>query len=203
MVGWLVGWYFEPSQPQRITSQLKIMFNLSPIYAARRSSNHKLSKNTRHKTIHNIKQKNRRISPFGITRVKKAHKARTWMNEKIFTFGICNVNVNNLISWLRRWDPGVFFFFNIIYCLTKWVQTRCCVKVEVTWRYRPGGKLPYSFTLLRERELQNLFCFCDSLLLCPLYVACYYLPLSPRSWELRTQKLKSHCWEQRAWRFSL
>ena len=41
----LVSWYFEPSQPQRITSWLKTMFSLSPIYSARKSSNHKLSIN--------------------------------------------------------------------------------------------------------------------------------------------------------------
>ena len=46
----LVSWYFEPSQPQRVTSWLKTMFNLSPIYSARKSSNHKLSIN--HKTSH-------------------------------------------------------------------------------------------------------------------------------------------------------
>ena len=40
-----VRWYFEPSQPQRITSWLKTMFNLSPIYSARKSSNPKLSIN--------------------------------------------------------------------------------------------------------------------------------------------------------------
>ena len=28
----LVSWYFEPSQPQRITSGLKTNFNLSPSY---------------------------------------------------------------------------------------------------------------------------------------------------------------------------
>ena len=36
---------FEPSQPQRITPRLKTMFNLSPIHSARKSSNHKFSKN--------------------------------------------------------------------------------------------------------------------------------------------------------------
>ena len=41
----LVSWYFELSQPQRITSRLKTMFNLSPIYFACKSSNHELSKN--------------------------------------------------------------------------------------------------------------------------------------------------------------
>ena len=40
----LVSWYFEPSQPQRITSGLKTMFNLSAIYSACKSSYHKLSK---------------------------------------------------------------------------------------------------------------------------------------------------------------
>ena len=43
--GKLVNWYFQPSQPQRITSRLKTVFNLSPIYSARKSSNHKLFKN--------------------------------------------------------------------------------------------------------------------------------------------------------------
>ena len=41
--GELVSWYFEPSQPQRVTSWLETMVNLSPIYSARKSSNHKLS----------------------------------------------------------------------------------------------------------------------------------------------------------------
>ena len=41
----LVSWYFEPSQPQRINSRLKTMFNLSSIYSERKSSNHKLFKN--------------------------------------------------------------------------------------------------------------------------------------------------------------
>ena len=55
----LVSWYFELSQPQRIASQLKTMFNLSPIYSACKSSNHILSKNHKispdtnlHKTKH-------------------------------------------------------------------------------------------------------------------------------------------------------
>ena len=42
--GQLVSWYFERSQPQRITSRLKTMFHLSPIYSAHKPSNHKLSK---------------------------------------------------------------------------------------------------------------------------------------------------------------
>ena len=36
----VVGWYIEPSQPQRITSGLKTNFNLSPSYSAYKSSNH-------------------------------------------------------------------------------------------------------------------------------------------------------------------
>ena len=46
----LVSWYFEPSQPQKVTSWLKTMFNPSSIYSARKSSNHKLSIN--HKISH-------------------------------------------------------------------------------------------------------------------------------------------------------
>ena len=49
-ISYLVSWYFEPSQPQRVTSWLKTMFNLPPIYSARKSSNHKLSIN--HKISH-------------------------------------------------------------------------------------------------------------------------------------------------------
>ena len=37
----LVSWYFEPSQPQRITPGLKTMFNLSPIYSARQKHQRK------------------------------------------------------------------------------------------------------------------------------------------------------------------
>ena len=40
------------SQPQRITSRLKAMFNLSPIYAARKPSNHKLFKNHKISPVH-------------------------------------------------------------------------------------------------------------------------------------------------------
>ena len=58
------------------------MFNLSPIYSARKSSNHKLSINTKSvltqiyikQSIHKHRTQNfRRISPFGITPVKKKH----------------------------------------------------------------------------------------------------------------------------------
>ena len=60
------------------------MFNLAPIYSARKSSNHKLPINQKishdtnlHKTKHTQTSdtKFRRISPFGITPVEKAHKA--------------------------------------------------------------------------------------------------------------------------------
>ena len=78
-----VSWYFEPSQPQRITSRPKTMFNLSPIYSARKSSNHKLfthpsinpdsnphkkkpKKNHKHRT-----KFFRSISPFSTAPVKK------------------------------------------------------------------------------------------------------------------------------------
>ena len=77
---WLVSWYFEPCQPQRITSRPKTTFNLSPVYTARKSSNHKLSKihkispgtNPRKaKRCINITQNFRRISPFRIAQLKK------------------------------------------------------------------------------------------------------------------------------------
>ena len=62
------------------------MFNLSSIYSARKSSNHTLSITTKlvmtqiymKQNIHKHWTQNlRRISPFGITPVEKAHKART------------------------------------------------------------------------------------------------------------------------------
>ena len=71
------------SQPQKITSRLKTMFNLSPICSARKSSNHKLIQNYKicpdtksHKqNIHKHQTKIfRRISPFGITSLKKIIK---------------------------------------------------------------------------------------------------------------------------------
>ena len=50
----LVRWYFQPSRPQRITSRLKTMFNLSPIYSARKSSNHKLSPKPKNQSWHKV-----------------------------------------------------------------------------------------------------------------------------------------------------
>ena len=57
------------------------MFNLAPIYSACKSSNHKLSINHKishdtnlHKTYKHRTQNVRRISPFSITPVEKAHK---------------------------------------------------------------------------------------------------------------------------------
>ena len=59
----LVSCCFESSQPQRTTSGLKTMFNLSPIYSAHKSSMKKLSQNHEigadtnvQKTYTNIKQ---------------------------------------------------------------------------------------------------------------------------------------------------
>ena len=86
MTNKLVCWYFETSQPQTITSRLKTMFNLSPIYSTCKSSNHSLSKNHKISPDTNLHEQNihkhqtqdfRKISPFGITPVKKARKART------------------------------------------------------------------------------------------------------------------------------
>ena len=84
----LFCWYFEPSQPQRITSGLKQTSICLPIYYAHKSSNHKFSKNHKispntnlHKTnVHKHQTQNvRRIGPFCIApnKKKKAHKART------------------------------------------------------------------------------------------------------------------------------
>ena len=41
----LVGWCFEPSQPQRIISGLETNFSLSPSYSAQRSSNLEILQN--------------------------------------------------------------------------------------------------------------------------------------------------------------
>ena len=101
-----VSWYFELSQPQRITSQLKTMFNLPPIYSARKSSNNKSSKKTTttksvltqiYRNIHKQQTQNcRQIRPFGTAPVKKkAHKAwtrwyrgpfRRFINTRFFFF---------------------------------------------------------------------------------------------------------------------
>ncbi|WP_419583413.1 hypothetical protein, partial [Thiolapillus sp.] len=69
-----------------VTSWLKTMFNLSPIYSARKSSTTNYPQTTKSvmtqiyikQNIHKHQTQNfRRISPFGITPVEKAHKART------------------------------------------------------------------------------------------------------------------------------
>ena len=83
LVSWLEFWAQSTTKDY---TRAKTMFNLSPIYSARKSSNHLLSIN--HKSvliqtyikqnIHKHQTQNfRRISPFGITPAKKAHKART------------------------------------------------------------------------------------------------------------------------------
>ena len=61
LVSWLISWYFEPRQPQRITLWPKTMFSLSPFYSACKSSNHILPKKKKKKisvlTQTHIKQK--------------------------------------------------------------------------------------------------------------------------------------------------
>ena len=81
-VNYLISWHFEPSQLQRITLRLKTMFNLSSIHCARKLTNHKLSTKKKKKptksvltqtyTRQNTHKHQRRISPFGITHVKKS-----------------------------------------------------------------------------------------------------------------------------------
>ena len=89
------------------------MFNLSPIYSARKSSNHKLSINHKishdtnlHKpNIHKHQTQNfRRISPFGITPVEKAHKARTrWYRGPFRRF----INTRFLKSIKKEWTEAI------------------------------------------------------------------------------------------------
>ena len=54
-----VSWYFERSQPQRITSRPKTMFSLSAIYSERKSANHKLSRNHKISPDTNAHEKNK------------------------------------------------------------------------------------------------------------------------------------------------
>ena len=90
----------EPIDPEGLVSLLvfwaqsttkdyiraKTNFNLSPVYSAHKSSNHKFPKTTKSVLTQiylkqNIRKRQtqnfRRISPFGITPVKKAHKTMT------------------------------------------------------------------------------------------------------------------------------
>ena len=80
-VSQLISWYFEPSQPQRITSRLKTMFNLSPSHQTTNypwTTKSVLTQIYIKQNIHKHRTQHfRRISPFGITPVEKAHKART------------------------------------------------------------------------------------------------------------------------------
>ena len=104
----LVSWYFEPSQPQKITSWLKKMFNLSPIYSACKSSNHKLFINHKinpvhkfklKKTIHKHRTQNfRRISPFGIAPVKKKKK-----HIRLLHAGIVDHSIDLLIPYSQKY----------------------------------------------------------------------------------------------------
>ena len=89
------------------------MFNLAPIYSARKSSIHKLSINHKishdtnlHKTKHTKTSDTnfRRISPFGITPVEKAHKARTrWYRGPFRRF----INIRFLKSIKKEWTEAI------------------------------------------------------------------------------------------------
>ena len=107
-----VIWYFEPSQPQRITSGLKTMFNPSPIYSTRKSSNHKLSKNHKispdtkpHKKYTNTKHTffEELIAP-----VKKAPKAGTcWYHGPFHRF----VNISFFLKYKKGIDRSNNFLY--------------------------------------------------------------------------------------------
>ena len=88
----LVSWCFEPSQPPRIISGLKTNFNLSPIYSAQKSPNHKFSKiykispdTNLYKTKHTyayikhtvLEELVPSVLPLLKKKKKKAHEART------------------------------------------------------------------------------------------------------------------------------
>ena len=89
------------------------MFNLSPIYSARKSSNHKLSTNHKISPDTNLHKKKkhkhrtkffRRISPFSITPVKKAHKARTgWYHGPLRQF----INTRFTKSIKKEWTEAI------------------------------------------------------------------------------------------------
>ena len=82
----LVNWYFEPSQPQRIISRLKtILQSASHLHCTQvikpkiiqKPQNQYCTQTYIKQNIHKHGTQNfPRISPFGITPVKKAHKAR-------------------------------------------------------------------------------------------------------------------------------
>ena len=123
----LVSWYFEPGQPQRMTSRPKTMFNRSPIYSARKSSNQNLSKNHKisseqtHKKqkVHKHQTQNfRRISSFGIAPVKKKH----------IRLGLTNVSAKCIIKMLAYLPPSTFS-----------TSSKCC---------RPKGSVSPDSTLL-------------------------------------------------------
>ena len=102
----LVSWYFEPSQPQRVTSWLKTSFNLSPIYSARKSSNHKSSTNhkIRHDTnLHRTKhtQTSDRLPLFSVLvkRVSVEEKLCCWFRSLCPSTVIVNLKEEN--NWLE------------------------------------------------------------------------------------------------------
>ena len=99
------SWYFEQSQPQRMTSWQKTMFHLSPIYSSRKSSNHKLSKKqkissdtpTLNKKYTNIKYKIFEelvllVLPLLKKKKKKAHRGRCYRGhfQCGFNYGLMN-----------------------------------------------------------------------------------------------------------------
>ena len=106
------------------TSRLKTVFNPSPIYSAREPSNHKLLKNIQNQSctqiyikqnIHKHRKQNfRRNSPFGITPVKKAHKARTRRYRGPFRRFI---NTRFFLKYKKGMDRGNKKLDKVVVCL--------------------------------------------------------------------------------------
>ena len=88
------------------------MFSLSPVYSAHKSSNHKLFINYKISSDTNLYKQNihkhrtiffRRISPFGITPVEKALKARSrWYRGPLRRF----INTRFLKSIKKEWTEA-------------------------------------------------------------------------------------------------
>ena len=108
------------------------MFNLSPIYSAQKSSNHKLFKNHKispvldrikqfvliyiKQNIHKYRTQNfQRISPLGITPVKKVHKARThWYRGPFRRF----INTRFLKNIKKDWTEAIKKLQILYKCIT-------------------------------------------------------------------------------------
>ena len=89
LVGWLVSWYFEPSQPQRITSRPKTMFHLSPYLLSTQVIKPQLIQTHTHtKTKQPTKLTNKKINPD-----KQIHKYQTQNLRRISPFGIAPVEI--------------------------------------------------------------------------------------------------------------